>query len=249
MHLRSMKGVNTGNNTRIGLWLTRWTIYVLVFAFCPLMAQAQAGFRHKAGPYGLMPNGMQATHTQTNVIYATPGTRLRLYRPDKHTYQSYLRWYDFDKDSAAVNISLASNDSADYNFMNEGGWYSYDTKISSTDKTKNLYEIFYVMQDSVYRVACDQSAYKDYVSSPDYVEPTLSTRLIYELRPASEIAAKADACSGDGTTGEYMEVYNMMAPTGCQLYIGPKYTFEKITIKGQDSYSYEDLCNYYYNVL
>gem|GEM_PF-4671546 len=86
-----MKGVNTGNNTRIGLWLTRWAVCVLVFAFCPLMAQAQASFQHKAGPHGLMENGMQATHTKTSIVYAAPGEVIRLYRPNFRTYQSWIR--------------------------------------------------------------------------------------------------------------------------------------------------------------
>lgn len=102
------------------------------------------------------------------------------------------------------------------------------------------------MQDKVYRIAADQSAYKDYdvdAANDIYIkEPTLSKRLIYEMHPASEIAARIDTC----VRNSYLEYHKLMAPTGRQLYIGPNYYFAD-QYCSSSTYSYTTRSNYYYN--
>ena len=133
-------------------------LLLCILFLTPFSLLAQT-FTHKAGPHGLMENGMQATHTQTKVVYANPGEKIRLCRPDHRTYGGYLRWYDYDKDSAAVNIETTKNANGNdftYHMKSKWGWFRFAPG-------NNWYEIVYTMQDSVYRIARDQSTYKDYV--------------------------------------------------------------------------------------
>lgn len=203
-------------------------LILLNFGFC----FAEPTFTHYKGVYGLDTNGQQKVHSQTNVIYANEGDAITLHRPDKDTYKAYLRWYNYDTDKAANNISGIGT----YTYTTSDGWFI----IPNT----NAMELTYTMQDSVCRIAADQSAYKDYASfnSSSIIEPTLSKRLIYEMRPAKEIAARIDTCVGNS----YLEYHNMMAPIGRQLYIGPNYYFIDQYVMGA-TYYYQTRSNYYYN--
>jgi|GEM_PF-2365722 len=196
-------------------------------------------FNHKLDvPMGTISvNGhtMQAVHTQTNVVYANAGETLTNYLPDYKTYQAYVRWYNFDTDSVAANISGSNL------FKNKSGWFSYD---QGTNERK----ISYTMQDKVYRIAADQSIYTNWSSKftgdngGEGGEPLLSKRLIFEYHPASEIAARIDTCTGES----FLETHQMIAPTGRQLYIGPDYPFISIHLKTANGYEYNTHSNYYY---
>ena len=103
--------------------------------------------------------------------------------------------------------------------------------------------------DSVYRIACDESIWKDgftWNASGAVTEPTLSKRIIYEIHPASEMAERMEPYKDmDGTNDRFLEEYDMIAPTGRQLYIGPEYMIhtKKVTLKQYTCYARS---NYYY---
>ena len=199
-----------------------------------LCAYAAPSFSHQNGPSGLDENGQQAVHSQTNIIYANDGEEVSLRRPDKNTFVSYLRWYNYDTDKAADNISSTDT----YTYKTADGWF--------VKPGTNAMELTYTMQDYVYRIAADQSAYNDYTfTDSKIIEPTLSKRLIYEMHPASEIAARVDTC----TTTSYLEYHKITAPTGRQLYIGPDYYFVDQYVEAPNTAfsSYDTRSNYFYN--
>ena len=213
----------------------------------PMSLHAAFSLVHTDGPSGLMANGMQAVHTDTYILYANSGEMVRLIRPDRCAFTGYVRWYCYDTDRAAERITNARSET--YTLTNDYGWFknSLNTRASGT---KNYYEVDYTMHsgDEVYRVALDQSIYKDYSpsswsSSITLTEPTLSKRTIYEMHPAKEMAARMDTCTGD----KYLEVHKMMAPVGRQLYIGPDYRFTNGQSVGNNSFTYTSRSNYCYN--
>ena len=244
-----------------------------------LPAKAEFSLVHKAGMYdALQENGMQAVHTETQIMYAKPGEWVYLYRPERATFISYVRWYNYDTDRAipknySVEESPATDKSGNpiaatriestwakdtaannpkFKAYNDYGWFAYDyasDRVTTGDVS--YIEIKYRMHkgDSVYRIACDESIWKDgftWNASGTVTEPTLSKRIIYEIHPASEIAARMEPCKDmDGTNDRFLEEYDMIAPTGRQLYIGPEYMIhtKKVTLKQYVCYARS---NYYY---
>ena len=80
-------------------------------------------------------------------------------------------------------------------------------------------------------MACDVSNYKDYdIQKNEYgdidtiIEPTLSYRQLWHLRPASEMADKF----AELAEGEYLEVHNYMAPTNTNIYLVPNFGHDRI---------------------
>ena len=229
---------------------------------------------------GLQDNGkgimMQAVHTEEQVIYANPGDVVRLHRPDRCAFTSYLRWYCYDTDRAADRIEAApalkndktpTNETDQYNLQNNYGWFAKqlarnNSNAPSTGRTSAAdslyYELLYTMHegDSVYRIAADQSNYKN--SNPGFNnwtedmtlnDPLLSKRLIYEMRPAKWMADSMELCKSTSTipTSEerFLEVHEMMAPTNRRLYIGPDYRFYNKNID-VGTYIFQSRPNYYY---
>ena len=247
--------------------------------FVSLPVHADFSLIHKTGMYdALLENGMQAVHTETQILYAKPGEWIYLYRPERSSFISYVRWYNYDTDRAipknySVEDSPATdksgnpiaatriestwakdtaNNNPKFKTYNEYGWFAYDyasDRVTSSDVS--YIEIKYRMHkgDSVYRIACDQSIWKDgftWNASGEVTEPTLSKRIIYEIHPASEMAERIEPCKDlDGTNDRFLEEYEMMAPTGRQRYIGPEYMYhtKKVTLKQYTCYARS---NYYY---
>lgn len=160
----------------------------------------------------------------------------------------------WQKDTVAATLK--------FKLRNEYGWFGYSLMGPSetgkaTTSDANYVEIKYTMHkgDSVYRIACDQGIWNDYSPSiwnnnGQMIEPTLSKRIIFEIRPASWMADSLEVCKDmDGTNDKYLEEYNLIAPVGRQLYIGPEYmclgsgSGNKIN---PGSYTYYALTNYYY---
>ena len=78
-------------------------------------------------------------------------------------------------------------------------------------------------------VAADMSYYRDYSKQDGYLvkEPTLSQRIVFDIRPSSEMAAllsNKDNSNGS-VTGNYLEEYQMIAPAGKVLRVGPMYRY------------------------
>lgn len=245
-------------------------IVALFITLVPMRAQAAFSLIHTASPFGMIkegrqPDSIQAIHTETHVLYANPGDTLRLHRTDRNGLTGYVRWYCYDTDrradrtAKAFTISVknatftAKTDS--YKLENDYGWFkdnyaASDKKSRVTDDDKNFYEINYFMHsgDSIYRIACDQSDYtnyspaaKNWSNNSALTEPTLSKRVIYEMHPATEIAARVASCTGD----TYLETHEMIAPVNRQLYIGPDHCFYG-GINAIKQYAYLARSNYYY---
>ena len=201
----------------------KYLLCVLLFACVP--AQATFTLQHVVGraeataetPAGTLKEGQQIVHTDSIVVYANQGDSILLSRPDHKAFRTYLRWYNYDTDGGAEHIVGTSNSFT----KNNRGWF----QLNPWEGAEKL-AVKYEMQNAVYRIALDQSAYADYSgeigsesSNKTFTEPTLSKRLIYVMRPASEMAARMDTCTGD----KWLEIHEMMAPVGRQLYIGPDY--------------------------
>ena len=96
-------------------------------------------------------------------------------------------------------------------------------------------------------IACDVSAYTDYVITKDdktglvnsITEPTLSYRQLFDLRPAGEIADKFAALEND----EYLEEYHYQAPAGKNILLTPQFKYRKGT---NDEYL-SKLCYFYWD--
>ena len=95
-------------------------------------------------------------------------------------------------------------------------------------------------------IACDVSAYTDYVITTDIetglvasiTEPTLSYRQLFDLRPAGEMADKFAALE----SGKYLEEYHYQAPAGKNILLTPQFKYRE----GTDQYM-SKLCYFYWN--
>ncbi len=169
-------------------------------------------FSHQKGVTGRAwdARNMQGAHTVHYTIYATQGEVCKLVVPES-TFQGYWRWYDYATDHKVTSgLSVSNTTNNDY------GAFAVGRSLGSSSAT-------YTMPDAdTHYIGLDVSAYKDYTfESSKIVEPTLSFRVIYEIRPASEMADALSACTGD----TYLEEYNMIAGTCNPIYLGAQYHF------------------------
>lgn len=193
---------------------TGMRVFVVV-ALLTAAASAQAQvLTHSVGKQGtaLATNGMQVVHEYRQVIYATPGQAINLRRPDKASFFRYIRWYDYSTDRKAAGLTVSTAATVQTNY----GLFYFEN-------SNELIGQYTMPTDGrTHYIACDQSAYNDYVRNGDDVtEPTLSQRLVFEIRPASQMAALMDEATGT----KWLEEHSFIAPTQNTLYIGPKYEF------------------------
>ena len=188
-------------------------------------------FTHKVGQANsaLNAKGLQQVHTSEQVVYALGGEekhlKLQVSSNAGNYIQGFHRWFNYDND-ATVNSGLR-HAGADYNYTaNAKGVYIYGSDSHSG-------ETYYKMQgNNAIKIACDVAQYGDYnVTNTSIVEPTLSYRMVYDIRPASEMAAMLDECTSDP-----LETYNILAPAGKTVRFGPQYCW----------YGGANYVNYYY---
>ena len=92
-------------------------------------------------------------------------------------------------------------------------------------------------------IACDVSAYTDYTLEPingertSIVEPTLSYRQLFHLRPAEKIAAKLNTNSA---AGKYLENYHYMAAVGADVHLATQFRYIEYTHESELCYFYYD---------
>jgi len=218
--VNATKNTTTGSKTATLTATSTFPDGIVVTAQAAI-TQSSATFIHKRGASGraLQPNGMQSVHTLNEVVYMKAGTTriLGLPVPTGGGYQrQYYRWYDYDTD---LDAGAALTHTTTYNYMQaQIGTYGdfmihgYDPGITS-----------YTMPSTFVkkRMAVDVSRNTDYVASNTFTEPTLSYRVIYDIRNASEMATALSSCSGD----TFLEEYTIVAPTGTTISIGPKYKY------------------------
>lgn len=222
---------------KTNLYFTKMIAMLWLALFICAPAKATFTLKHRMGivelPAGegqdalYIKSGQQIVHTDSVVIYSTASMNpIALPRPDKKAYTTYIRWYNYDTDEPVSGLGDRYTSAADTaqrcNINNARGKF----RIGNLATGKSYEASYKNVSQQVIRIAADMSAYKNYewtINGEDttFIEPTISKRLIYIFRPAAEIAARVDAYKNSGDN--YMEVHEMIAPTGRQLYIGPDY--------------------------
>ena len=172
-------------------------------------------FYHQKGAAGTNYDAryMQGVHTVNYTVYLRKDDTFTFVLPEG-AFQGYWRWYDYDKDLAIDNLTVP-NTSA-----------TTPHGIFGTQKPVGQCGANFKMPDNaVHRIACDVSSYIDYSfanQNTEITEPTLSYRVIYEIRPASEMADNWSAYTGD----TYLENYKLTAGTCAPIYLGAQYEFQ-----------------------
>lgn len=176
---------------------------------------------------------MQAAHEDWNVIYCNPGTTIALHR-NNEAFFTYARWYNYATDSVMTGLTCS-----DANYSASNGSLIWSSTKRDENKADATY--YYNGTDTVY-IACDQSSYLDGgLNGTVFKEPTIEQRMIFEIRPASEMADSVNAC----TYTKWLETYDIIAPTNQTIHLGPKYAF-MVGKKGEfpyPSYYYPDGTN------
>lgn len=215
--------------------LRRLSMMLMVVA-CVSTMQAQT-FSHYVGRFpdaAYVRNSVanydhQATHEDWNVIYANSGDELRLlYRST--AFYNYVRWYDYETDRKVTG--LTTNNAATINTDAVG---IVSLNVAATNEPGRY--ATWTFGGTHRYIACETSSYNDWGGTTMTHEPTLSQRIVYDIRPASEMARLVDASTGS----DYMENYDLIAPVNTNILIGPKYAYATFTDGG---YSYP---NYYYD--
>ena len=180
----------------------------------------------------------QAAHEDRVVIYRQPSSNAFTLWRNAEAFFSYARWYDYTNDQSIPNITLWPSNgrpnathSGTYQTDNYGViWYHNGAQPFQANAkyvynpTPNDHQVVYI--------ACDQSSYKDWsIAGNTFTEPTISQRMVFEIRPASEMA---DRIEDVYENNKWLEEYDIMAPTGQNLFIGPKYAFKSEQIKSGD---------------
>ena len=174
---------------------------------------------------------LQATHEQKQVIYVKNGEKKTLHIPTTKV-QAYQRWFRYDSIKSlptGFTINTSANTlSPTYHGVVKTNGINYRPQVSYATKGMTF--------------ACDLST----KTMSGGKEDTLSYRMIYEIRDASEIATKLDSSSMTSP----LEYYEMTAPTGRQLLIGPRFNYLNGTSAGSDAnnYTIKYESNYYIKV-
>ena len=178
-------------------------------------------------PYNKTPE--QQVHTAEQTIYYLPGDEIDLVLPEAQ-FMGYKRWYDYETGSNPV-WNLNESDRTTWHVAPAGtninNSYGDSHGIYSTTNTNTNNPTLYGWTDGAAHImACDVSNYKDYEilyndkgDIDTIVEPTLSYRQLWHIRPASEMADKF----AELAEGEYLEVHNYMAPTNKNIFLVPDY--------------------------
>ena len=171
----------------------------------------------------------QQVHTAEQTIYYLPNDEIDLILPEAQ-FMGYKRWYDYETGSNPV-WNLNESDRTTWHVAPAGtninNSYGDSHGIYSTTNTNTNNPTLYGWKDGkAHIMACDVSNYKDYeIRYNDagdivtIVEPTLSYRQLWHIRPASEMADKFAALP----EGEYLEVHHYMAPTNKNIFLVPDY--------------------------
>ena len=115
----------------------------------------------------------------------------------------------------------------------EGGVLDEDNPANPAPKIKGWN--YTSVENASHTIACDMSAYRDYVITDttfengekriqSITEPTLSYRQLFHLKPAEEIANKF----ANLPDGEYLEEYHYQAPVGKAVLLATEFRFNKV---------------------
>lgn len=217
---------------------------------------------HVKGFYSALgAGGYQNVHTVERTIYYDNTTTSIPLTLAETNFFGYMRWYDYTTDQG-TNIAWATKPSGSGgNFIEitgtttHLGWFGWNRSnttgnpianggtggvLSNSENSNKTPTIDISGWTGSRTIACDVSHYLDYtVTRIDdnivgVTEPRLSYRQLFHFRPASEMAARVDACTGD----TYLETYYYTAPTNTNVYLATEF---------HHSLSESTLNNYFYN--
>lgn len=203
------------------------SIFMLLLFACVSSAQTpyNISFSHSPGQgnTSLDARGMQPVHELTYVYYMKTGETRTLTMPlaaaDKRL-KGYSRWYDYEADSmssvvAGMTYTKPANSTTTIHYTNYG---VINYQVTPGEGVQIQPEASITFNGTAIKIACDVSNYGDFQISKrnsklsSVVEPTLSYRVIFDIRPASEIAAKINISTP-------YENYNFIAPAGSQILL------------------------------
>lgn len=206
----------------------RFFLSCLVLLFS-MVAMAQTPysitFTHSPGQgnTSLDARGMQPVHELTYVYYMKTNETRTLTMPlasANNRLKGYSRWYDYEADSmssvvARMTYTKPTGSSTTIHYTNYG---VINYQVTLGDGVQIQPEASITFNGTAIKIACDVSNYGDFQISKSgsnlssVVEPTLSYRVIFDIRPASEIAAKIN-------TSTPYESYNFIAPAGSNILL------------------------------
>ena len=204
------------------------------------------GFANNA--FGIHPVSQepeQLVHTAEHTLYYLPGDEIDLLLPSRE-FHGYKRWYDYETGGNPVYNAEPSDRTT---------WSTTPTGDNINNTYGDSYGIYCTSVDTktpvikgwtdgkAHIMACDVSNYKDYeLLKNEYggidtiIEPTLSYRQLWHLRPASEMADKFAALP----EGEYLEVHHYTAPTNTNIYLVPNFGHNRTRACYNNYFYYKD---------
>lgn len=181
----------------------------------------------------------QLVHVAEKTLYYLPGDQIQLDLPER-MFRGYKRWYDYqtggDPQYNAIESDRTtwSTSPLGYNINSTYGdsYGIYDV----VDQGANNPIINGWADGKAHIIACDVSNYTDYkVSADTIIEPTLSYRQLFYLRPAREMADKFSSLAAD----KYLEEYYYTAPVDKDIYLATEFRY--------NTGSTSDKCYFYYD--
>ena len=183
----------------------------------------------------------QMVHTAEKTIYYLPGENITL-RIAETTFNGYYRWYDYQ---------TGGNPYYNANPSDQTTWVTHPQGTSINYSDGDTYGIYSTNSEGgtipvirgwadgkAHIIACDISNYLDFRNagtSDTIIEPTLSFRQLFHLRPAQEMAERFKAAAAKQ---EFVENHKYTAPVGQTIYLTTDYRYAR----GDES----DRSYYYY---
>ena len=183
----------------------------------------------------------QMVHTAEKTIYYLPGEDITL-RIAETTFNGYYRWYDYQ---------TGGNPYYNANPSDQTTWVTHPQGTSINYSDGDTYGIYSTNSEGgtipvirgwadgkAHIIACDISNYLDFRNagtSDTIIEPTLSYRQLFHLRPAQEMAERFKAAAAKQ---EFVENHKYTAPVGQTIYLTTDYRYAR----GDES----DRSYYYY---
>jgi len=191
----------------------------------------------------------QQVHTANTIIYYLPEEAVQL-KLQEQRFRGYMRWYDYETGCNPLYNLIESDrttwatppkdGSTNFSDINTTYGDSYGLYRVANNKgnlgTVNTPIINGWADGKAHIMACDVSSHKDYTTGDDtIIEPTLSYRQLFHLKPAAEMAQKLCSLSQEG---QYLEKYNYMVPTGQTLLLSTEYRYAKANHTSEYCYFY-----------
>ena len=192
----------------------------------------------------------QQVHTVNRTIYYLAGQDIEL-RLQENTFRKYRRWYDYETGCNPVYNAnetdrttwTSAPKTGNTNYIDINNTYGNSYGLYSTNNKGDLATNNPILKGwtdgKAHIMACDVSAHTDYTIGDDtIIEPTLSYRQIFHLKPALEMANKLCSLS---QAGKYLETYKYTVPTNQVLLLSSEFRYL------QSEANHVTECCYFYN--